>query len=78
MNETLDKILITDDRRRIWDALHRGDEVYITPECRAVNRVTGEDLGCQIAAQVILFAGYARIRRGTDWVLELNKMKTLS
>jgi hypothetical protein len=64
--------LCTDDRRRIWAALRNGDHVFITPEQRAVNRETGEDLGSQIAAQEILFAGLARWRRGADWVLEIK------
>ena len=63
-------ILCTDDRRRIWRALELGREVAITPECRAIDRQSGEDYGCQIAAQELLFAGLARWRRGADWVLE--------
>lgn len=67
-----DALLCTEDRRRIWRALRNGDHVLITPDQRAVLRETGEDLGCQIAAQEILFAGYARWRRGADWVLEVK------
>lgn len=73
MANPLDKLLCTEDRRRIWRALRTGVEVYITPEQRAVDRMTGEDLGCQIAAQAIWFEGYAQRRPGTKWVLEWNK-----
>jgi len=65
-------VLCTDDRRRIWQALRNGDHVHITPEGRAVNRESREDLGNQIAAQEIMFAGFAKWRRGADWVLEIR------
>ena len=64
MAENLDTLLCTDDRRRIWRALRLGREIYITPEERAVDRQTGEDYGCQIAAQEILFAGAMETRHG--------------
>lgn len=67
MAET-DTLLTTEDRRRIWAALRRGREIYITPDSRAVDCETGEDYGNQIAAQAIVFAGFARWRR--DWVIE--------
>ena len=69
----LAEILITEDRQTIWRALMNGDEVYITPECRVVNRETGQDLGTQIAAQCIWFEGYAREKPGAKWVLTINK-----
>lgn len=73
MYNTMAELLETDDRRRIWRALRLGHEVHITPEQRAVDLETGEDLGCQIAAQIIWFEGYARERYGRPWVLEWNK-----
>lgn len=70
---SLDALLCTDDRRRIWRALRNGDHVHITPDGSAVERETGARLGCQIAAQEILFAGYARWRPGCDWVMEWKR-----
>lgn len=67
-----DDLLCTEDRRRIWRALRNGDHVHITSSRRAVLRETGEDLGCQIAAQAILFAGFARWRLGAPWVMEIK------
>lgn len=66
----LDKLLCTEGRRRIWRALRLGREIYITLDQRAVDRETGEEYGNQIAAQEIVFAGYARFRLGCEWVVE--------
>lgn len=68
----LARILCTEDRRRIWNALRNGDHVHITADGRAVNRESRQDLGCQIAAQEIMFAGFARWRPGAAWVLEIK------
>ena len=64
--------LLTADRRRIYAALRNGCEVVITPEQRAINRQTGDDLGCQIAALEVRESGVARWRRGVRFVLELD------
>ena len=70
MADLMADVLLTADRRRIWTALRRGHEVFIRPDGEAVDAETGERYGCQIAAQVIVFAGFARfLRAPREWVI---------
>ena len=54
-------ILCTADRRRIWAALSEGHMIYIKEDERVIDKETGDDLGCMIAALELQYYGLA------DW-----------
>lgn len=61
-------LLCTEARRRIWAHLRRGGRVLITQDSRAVT-AQGVELGNQIAAQELLFAGWCEWHSAEQWTL---------